>query len=203
VKGRYGGKLRRRWRLWRAFWRLAAAKKRSSVLLTLKRDMGRKARRGYSRDTKLILPIEMEKEKGTKAEAVVADGLYDSGENRGQIHEERMKAYIPFRGERKWMEKFTYLPEEDQVVCAIGKIPQENGMLYYFSAQDCQKCSRLRKCVRQNQVRMTVWINDDYKQKRADDGEGRREALRIRKVVERKFGEAKKWHGPRSLSRKS
>jgi IS5 family transposase len=144
--------------------------------------------------------LEMEKEKGIKAEAVVADGLYDSGENRGRIHEEGMKAYIPFRGERKWMEKFTYFPEEDQVVCAIGKktigkIPQENGMLYYFSAQDCRSCSRLRKCVRQNQVRMTVWISDDYKQKIADDGEGRREALRLRKMVERKFGEAKKWHG--------
>jgi IS5 family transposase len=42
---------------------------------------------------------------------------------------------------------------------------------------------------------MTVWISDDYKQKTADDGEGRREALRRRKMVERKFGEAKKWHG--------
>jgi IS5 family transposase len=42
---------------------------------------------------------------------------------------------------------------------------------------------------------MTVWISDDYKQKIADDGEGRREALRIQKMVERKFGEAKKWHG--------
>lgn len=53
----------------------------------------------------------------------------------------------------------------------------------------------VRKCVRQNQGRMTVSISDDYKQKIADDGEERREALRRRKMVERKFGEAKKWHG--------
>jgi IS5 family transposase len=144
--------------------------------------------------------LEMEKEKGLSAEAVVADGLYDSGDNRSRIHEEGMKAYIPFRGERRGMEEFKYLAEEDQVVCAaekktIGKIRQENGMLYYFSAHDCRRCSRLRKCVRENQVRMTVWISDDYKQKIADDGEGRHEALRIRKMVERKFGEAKKWHG--------
>jgi len=144
--------------------------------------------------------LELEKEKGLKAEAVVADGLYDSGENRSRIHGEGMKAYIPFRGERKEMEKFRYLPEEDQVICTaekrtIGKIRQENGMLYYFSAHDCRRCPRLRKCVRENQVRMTVWVSDDYKQKIADDGEGRREALRIRKMVERKFGEAKKWHG--------
>jgi IS5 family transposase len=144
--------------------------------------------------------LKMEKEKGLKSEAVVADGLYDSGDNRSRIHEEGMKAYIPFRGERRGREKFRYLPEEDQVVCVaekrtIGKLPQENGMLYYFSAHDCRRCSRLRKCVRENQVRMTVWVSDDYKQKIADDGEGRREALRIRKMVERKFGEAKKWHG--------
>ena len=144
--------------------------------------------------------LELEKEKGIKAEAVVADGLYDSGDNRLKIHEQGMKAYIPFSGERKWIEKFTYLPEEDQVVCAmgqrtIGKLPQENGTLYYFSAWDCRRCPQFRRCVRQNQVRMTIWVSDDYKQKIADDGEGRREALGIRKMVERKFGEAKKWHG--------
>jgi len=148
----------------------------------------------------LLRLLEMEKEKGLKAEAVVADGLYDSGENRSRIHEEGMKAYIPFRGERRGMEEFRYLSKEDQVVCSaekrtIGKIPQENGMLYYFSAHDCRRCSRLRRCVRDNQVRMTFWISDDYKQKIVDDGEGRQEALRIRKMVERKFGEAKKWHG--------
>jgi len=38
-------------------------------------------------------------------------------------------------------------------------------------------------------------VSESYKQKMADDGEGRREALGIRKMVERKFGEAKKWHG--------
>jgi len=32
-----------------------------------------------------------------------------------------MKAYIPFSGERKWMGEFTYLREEDKVVCAMGK----------------------------------------------------------------------------------
>jgi IS5 family transposase len=42
--------------------------------------------------------LKMEKEKGLSAEAVVADGLYDSGDNRSQVHEEGMKAYIPFRG---------------------------------------------------------------------------------------------------------
>jgi transposase InsO family protein len=36
---------------------------------------------------------------------------------------------------------------------------------------------------------MTIWVSDNYKQKIADDGEGRREALEIRKMVERRFEE--------------
>jgi len=110
-----------------------------------------------------------------------------------------MKAYIPFRRERKWVEIFSYHPKEDQVVCemgkrSIGEFPQENGILYYFSEQDCKSCSRFSKCVRQNQGWMTIWISDNYKHKIIDDGEGRREALALRKMIERKFGEAKKWH---------
>jgi hypothetical protein len=34
-----------------------------------------------------------------------------------------------------------------------------------------------------------------YRYKIIDDGQGRREALGIRRMIERKFGEAKKWHG--------
>jgi hypothetical protein len=49
--------------------------------------------------------------------------------------------------------------------------------------------------VRENQKRMTIWVSDNYKYKIMDDGEGRSEALGLRKMIERKFGEAKKWHG--------
>ncbi|MHA1410539.1 MAG: transposase [Candidatus Odinarchaeia archaeon] len=45
--------------------------------------------------------LKQEKDKGIKSEAVVADSLYDSGENREKIHKEGMKAFIPSRGERK------------------------------------------------------------------------------------------------------
>jgi IS5 family transposase len=144
--------------------------------------------------------LEQEKEKGIKAKAVVADGLYDSGENRKEIHNQEMKAYIPFRRERKWMERFKYDPETDQVICdkgrrSIGKFRNKTGLLYYFSARDCRRCSNFRRCVRENQKRMTIWVSDNYKHKIMDDGEGRSEALGLRKMIERKFGEAKKWHG--------
>ncbi len=143
--------------------------------------------------------LNREKEKNIRSEAVVADSLYDSSDNRKEIHEQGMKAYIPFRSERKWMEKFEYIPQEDNVVCGmgkatVGKLRQESGTLYYFSERDCRNCSKLKKCVRQNQWRMTVWISDNYKQKIIDDGTERIKALNLRKMIERKFGEAKKWH---------
>jgi len=144
--------------------------------------------------------LKQEKDKGIKAEAVVGDSIYDSGNNRKTIHAGRMKAYIPFHRGRKWTSKFEYIPGEDRVVCAmgkksIGKFPQETGTLYYFSERDCKVCSSFKKCARQNQVRMTIWVSDNYKWKIMDDGEEMREALGLRKMIERKFGEAKKWHG--------
>lgn len=144
--------------------------------------------------------LQLERAKGIRAEAVVGDSSYDSGQNRREIHEQGMKAYIPSRLERKWLERFRYLPDEDVVRCAMGKesigrIPQANGSLYYFSARDCRVCRRVNRCVRQNQPRMTIWVSDTYKHKIVDDGQGRRQALEIRKMIERKFGEAKKWHG--------
>jgi IS5 family transposase len=41
---------------------------------------------------------------------------------------------------------------------------------------------------------MTIWVSDNYKEKIIDDGEERHKALSLRKMIERKFGEAKKWH---------
>jgi IS5 family transposase len=144
--------------------------------------------------------LQQEMDKGIKAEAVVADGLYDSGENREKIHQEGMKAYIPFRHERKWMARFKYDPETDQVICdkekrSIGKYHNKTGLFYYFSARDCRRCSHFKRCVGKNQKRMAVWVSDNYKHKVIDDGAGRAEALGLRKMIERKFGEAKKWHG--------
>jgi IS5 family transposase len=144
--------------------------------------------------------LQQEMDKGIRAEAVVADGLYDSGENREKIHEEGMKAYIPFRHERKWMARFRYDQKRDQVVCdkgkqSIGKFRNQTGLFYYFSARDGRRCSWSKRCVGKNQKRMAVWVSDNYKHKVIDDGAGRAEALSLRKMIERKFGEAKKWHG--------
>lgn len=144
--------------------------------------------------------LQLEDGKGIKSVAVVADALYDSGENRQLIHQGGMKAYIPFRGKRKWSKRFAYLPQEDRVECmmgnkSIGKITQQRGKLHYFSAEDCRRCQRYEDCARKNQPRMTIWVSDSYRQSLVDDGEDRRTALGIRRMIERKFGEAKKWHG--------
>jgi hypothetical protein len=43
--------------------------------------------------------LEKEQNKGLKSEAVVADALYDSTDNREEIHNQAMKAYIPCKKE--------------------------------------------------------------------------------------------------------
>lgn len=87
--------------------------------------------------------------------------------------------------------------EEDRIIYVAGKqrtgnFPQDSGMLYYLSERDCKSCFHYQKCVRQNQSRMTIWVSDNYKHKIRYDGEGRREALNLRNMIERKFCEAKK-----------
>jgi transposase len=109
--------------------------------------------------------LGLERAKRIKAQAVVADSLYDSGDNRECIHQQGMKAYIPFRRERKWTERFAYLPGEDRVICAmgqksIGKSPQARGNLHYFSTRDCGACSQVGRCLSEDQPRMKIWISD-------------------------------------------
>ncbi len=66
--------------------------------------------------------LEKEREQGLGHQAVVADALYDSAENRRTIHEEkiskgeRLKAYIPSRQKEKWLDRFRYVKEKDREV---------------------------------------------------------------------------------------
>jgi hypothetical protein len=75
-----------------------------------------------------------EEKKALKGEAVVANALYDSADNRSLIHAKEMRAYIPSRRERKHKEEFNYIFGEDRLKCplgkfSIGKIRQEEGYL--------------------------------------------------------------------------
>jgi IS5 family transposase len=147
-----------------------------------------------------------EREQEMEHGAVVADALYDSAENRRAIHEEktlegeRVKAYIPSRQKEKWLDRFRYVREKDWVVCparqvSIGKSPHEQGWLYYFSVQSCRDCPYQEDCLPLNEGRVRVFVSEDYQLKLLDENPERKEALKIRPIVERRFGGGKKWLG--------
>jgi len=150
--------------------------------------------------SELSLLLEKEEKKDLKAESLVADALYDSADNRNLIHRKKMRAYIPLRHGRKHQDSFRYIKEGDQLKCplgkfSIGRVRQEEGYLYYFSEIDCRGCSKKALCIGDSPKRARVWLSDDYFLKVMDDDMKRKEALAQRKMIERKFGEAKKWHG--------
>lgn len=143
--------------------------------------------------------LEKEEAKGIKGEAVVADALYDSVFNRENIHDKGMKAYIPLRRKRRQAEGFSYHPEGDQIFCpqnivSMGiKNRQGMGQFYNFPMEFCKNCEL--KCQAFKGNRSRIYISDDYRLKLRDDDEFYLQAIELRKMVERKFGEAKKWHG--------
>jgi len=141
--------------------------------------------------------LKQEKGKGIGGRGVVGDGIYDDGENYRAIEEEGMKAYITFNPRHRWQWwGFKYKVKGDCVVCperkvSIGKIFQEDGWLYYFSIKDCGKCNRRKECLKEREVRARVFVRAGY----IDTGNRvRKKALKLRKMIARKFGEAKKWH---------
>jgi IS5 family transposase len=150
--------------------------------------------------------LEKEREQGMEHGAVVADALYDSAENRKAIHEEKtqngepVKAYIPSRQKEKNLNRFRYEQQRDRVICpaqqvSIGKSPHEQGHLYYFSVESCQDCPYREDCPPLNEGRVRVFVSEDYELKLLDENPERKEALKKRSLIERRFGGGKKWHG--------
>lgn len=150
--------------------------------------------------------LEKEREQGVEYRSVVGDALYDSAENRKAIHEEktlegeRVRAYIPSRRKEKGLDRFHYMKERDRVICpakqlSIGKSPHEQGWLYYFSVESCKNCPYREDCPPLNEGRVRVFVSEDYQLKLLDEDSERKEALKIRSKVERRFGGGKKWLG--------
>jgi len=144
----------------------------------------------------------MDKEKQIIHKATVADAKYDSAKNRRYIHRKNMRAYIPSgRGSKKYIDNFSYDKTTGTVICQEGHSPlsktrQENGYLYIFSTKSCKHCKdKPAACPKPNAGRIRLFISDDHKLKLLDNIPERKEAITLRKGIERKFGEAKKWHG--------
>ena len=150
--------------------------------------------------TKLGALLAKEEEKNLTTKAVAADSIYDSGDNYKLLGQKKIKAYISFnpRNRRTWQgfklnEKKGYLTCPQGKV-SIGKAAQEDGYLHYFSTTDCQTCPSKSVGIKPKETRARVFVKADYVFT-GSQNRYRIRALRLRKIVERKFGEAKKWHG--------
>jgi IS5 family transposase len=150
--------------------------------------------------TKLEPLLDKEEEKQIKSRAVVTDSIYDSGDNYSLLGTKKMKAYITFnrRNRRTW-QGFKFNKKKDCLTCpqgktSIGKAPQEDGFLYYFSTADCKMCPSKSCCIKPKEDRARVFVKAGYIFT-GGQNRYRKRALKLRKMIERKFGEAKKWHG--------
>lgn len=159
---------------------------------------------GVERNVRVLL--DKERQQGVEYRAVVADALYDSSETRRAIHEEKtaegdsVRAYIPSRRRERSLDRFRYDPRRDGVVCpvgqlSIGKSPHEQGHLYYFSVESCRDCPYWEDCPPLNEGRVRVFVSEDYRLKLLDEDSDRKEALKRRCLIERRFGAGKRWHG--------
>lgn len=173
-----------------------------SGIITSARTISGNRNEGNNDEVKEILNDDDSKE--IFHEAVAADGLYDSYENRTDIHKRKMHAFIPSRTrtrkKRIHLENFIYDDKEDTLICPegyspVGKTVQEKGTLYIYSRTYCKRCPNSHKtCPPPNNKRARVFVSDDYRLNLMDNIPKRKEAILKRKMIERKFGEAKKWH---------
>jgi len=144
--------------------------------------------------------LNKEAEKQLKSSGLVGDSIYDTGDNYQLLGSKKMKAYITFhkRNRRTW-QGFKLKKKRDYLICpqgkrSIGKAAQEDGYLYYFSTHDCQNCPAKSTCIKQKEDRARVFVKAGYIFN-GRESPYRKRVLKLRKMIERKFGEAKKWHG--------
>jgi len=172
-----------------------------SGIVTSARTISGNRNEGNNDEVKEILDDDESKDISHKA--VAADSLYDSYENRLDMHKRSMRAFIPSRTrtrkKRVHIENFIYDEDKDTLICPEGYSPisktgQENGNLFIFSTKSCRLCPQINGCPKPNNDRIRVFVSNDYKLMLLDNIPDRKEALIRRKMIEGKFGEAKKWH---------
>lgn len=147
--------------------------------------------------------LKDDKSKGIKHEAVAADSLYDSYENRKAVHKQKMRAFIP-RGKKgnvnkSKLDNFIYDEKNNTLICPEGHSPtyksrQGNRDFFIFPARFCAKCPIQKDCPKLNKGRVRINVSDNYKLSLLDNVPERKEAFVKRKEIERKFAEGKMWH---------
>ena len=170
-----------------------------SNIVTSARTIPGNTNEGNKNETKELL--DEDKQKGIKHEAVAADSLYDSCDNRKNIHSRNMRAFISSRDKRrkKNLDNFIYDNKTDTLICPEGHSPisksrQGTRDLFIFSAKACRNCPKQRDCPRLNKDRVRITVSDNYRLSILDNVPEKKEAFVKRRDIERKFGEAKVWH---------
>lgn len=151
--------------------------------------------------------LKEEAARGLPGEVVLADGLYDGGENRAAIRHDldlQMIEVIPWDKRTVQVESFQLDAETDRLRCgqgceAIAGSPREDGRLFYFSKADCGGCLERERCpsFSKREGRARVFLSKDRELQKSHpwSSEKRRLVYRHRTIVERTYGKAKHWHG--------
>lgn len=151
--------------------------------------------------TRLLGILKEDERKGLDGEGVVADKLYDSADNRKGVRKLELVPYILSRTSRRKLDRFEFDVETGVLLCSAGveprgRISQEKGWLYYFSVRDCKVCECRDECLRSSETRQRVYLSEaEYDRLLTGKAVTRKEAGRIRVLIEPKYGEAKQWHG--------
>jgi len=143
--------------------------------------------------------LEEVRGEGLRPLYLAADKGYDDARTRRELAEAEVRAYIPCRHDLGRLERmgFSYDPRGEVLTCpagrrAIGRSPhRRGGFLYYFSERDCLECPMRSSCLGPCATRKRVYVKPEVFEHRP---RGLKRAMRVRKTVERLFGEAKVWH---------
>ncbi|HHV78291.1 MAG TPA: transposase [Firmicutes bacterium] len=109
------------------------------------------------------------------------------------------RAYIPSRNDLSRLEKqgFAYDRKSQVLICAAGKcsvgrgVHRNGGFIYYFFERDCMGCQLRSSCLGKPRAPKRVYVKPDVYEHRAH---GLKRAMKVRKTIERLFGEVKTWH---------
>ena len=123
-----------------------------------------------------------------KPARLAADKAYDDSSLKAELAEEGIKVYVPSRIQKDRLkgQGFEYEEKSGTVICRAGKMAigssphNRGGSVFYFSEKDCKVCPRRTECLNPEVTRNRV--------------RGIKRAMRIRRTIERLFGEAKLWH---------
>jgi IS5 family transposase len=140
------------------------------------------------------------KDNDIKPKAFAADAGYESNKLKCDLIEDNIQPYVPGRNRPITQAADFILNSKSEILyCpmnkkSVGRTAQKKGYTYYFSTSDCRYCPIKDQCLTDNQLkygRKQIFVDPLTEKHRP---RGMKQASRIRKTIERVFGDAKYWH---------